>query len=128
MPLIIPETTLYPGYSEPWWQNPYQVTTEPTVALRPQYHKTTYLNWAIDADRRKDTVGIALERLKPLQTRFDAIAVTGMSGVTIGSVLAHELHKHLLLVRKSNAIEKSHASDSVEGPLDWTPRARYLIC
>lgn len=87
-------------------------------------------HYAVDAGWRKICVDQAIHHLRPLAHQFDAIAVRGMSGATVGAIIAHALGKDLILVRKPEVgpgSEESHTRRKVEGPLNRTPLARYLI-
>ncbi len=53
---------------------------------------------------------------------FDAIAFRGMSGALVAPLLAHKLHKTLIMVRKEN--DSTHAMRLVEGD---RAAERYLI-
>jgi adenine/guanine phosphoribosyltransferase-like PRPP-binding protein len=59
----------------------------------------------------KEAVNRALEQLKG--KRYDAIAVRGVSGAVVGSIVAARKNKQLIVVRKQNVI--SHAAYQVEG-------------
>jgi len=71
-----------------------------------------YMLTAVDADRRKDRLREIVELLGDVH--FDAIAVRGMSGATMGSIVAHLMDKDLFLVRKEG--ERTHSSRRLEGP------------
>lgn len=59
-----------------------------------------------------------------LKSKFqlDAIAVSGMSGVVIGSVVAHKLGINLIVIRKRN--ERCHSVNKVE----YVGRVKYYEC
>lgn len=84
-----------------------------------------YLHGALDSEARIRIVDSGLAILRTWETPFEAVAVRGFSGATVGAILAHALGKALIIVRKHG--EPTHATDSVEGALDWDPLARYLI-
>ncbi len=107
-------------------------------------HKTEYNNRCVDADDRASTIRFAFDKLRKYRDHFDAIAVRGVSGLVIGSILADRLGKHLLVVRRQSDIkavgigwkddtareqytQACHSKMLVEGPLDWTPLARYIV-
>ena len=48
---------------------------------------------------------------------FDTIVVTGVSGLLIGSILAHILDKHLVVVRKDEDVSTHSQPGMVEGIL-----------
>jgi adenine/guanine phosphoribosyltransferase-like PRPP-binding protein len=72
---------------------------------------TSYLRCVLEPGRRADVVDSCIEALRG--RRFDAIAVAGVSGLTMGAILAHRLNKHLIVVRKDG--ESRHSSYEVEG-------------
>lgn len=65
-----------------------------------------YLIGAVCRNERKGVVQQCLKDLEPRAREFDAIAVCGVSGLSIGAILAHLLDKHLVVVRKDS--ESSH--------------------
>jgi adenine/guanine phosphoribosyltransferase-like PRPP-binding protein len=72
---------------------------------------TSYLNRVVDKTAFENTVCAAIRLLA--NVKFDAIAVQGNSGVSVGAVLAFLLNKNLIIVRKAN--DGSHSSLQVEG-------------
>lgn len=113
--------------------------------MRFRHHKTEYNNRCVDADDRANTIHAAFGKLRKYRDRFDAIAVRGVSGLVIGSILADRLEKHLVVVRRPEELrvrtgidwndtrareqytQACHSALMVEGPLDWTPLARYIV-
>ena len=64
-----------------------------------------------------------IANLRKSHMEFSAIAVSGVSGMVIGSIVAHLLKLRLIVVRKG--IEGSHAKFEVEGcPVD---DFRYIV-
>lgn len=85
-----------------------------------------YIHPSLHPVIRSDKVKVAVETLTPLD--IDAIAVRGMSGAIIGGAIAHALSIPIILVRKDKHSEETHHSCMhVEGPLNWSPLARYVI-
>lgn len=78
--------------------------------LRTIFDSTVQLHKAISA---------AKKIFKKSTVEFDAIAVTGVSGTTFGSILAYTLKKQLIVVRKRT--EKTHGNYICEG----TPNENY---
>lgn len=69
-------------------------------------HMETYL--PVKPDRQKEYVERCVKRLQGVQ--FDAIAFTGMSGATVAPVVAFEMGKSMIPVRKrDNAHEPNGA-------------------
>jgi len=79
------------------------------------YHDQVYV--VVD---RKAIVQDAIRHLKPIHADYDTIAVRGVSGLTVGSILAHMLQKHLIIVRKDG--ESSHGK-----PVEGVVNSRYII-
>jgi len=66
---------------------------------------------AIDCRRRDDTVRDAIHTLRKYD--FDTIAVCGVSGLLLGPILAYEMGKRLVVVRKKD--DSSHSCSMIEG-------------
>jgi adenine/guanine phosphoribosyltransferase-like PRPP-binding protein len=96
------------------------------VERRTGRHISDYLHGAIDPELRQRNVEHGVSYLQEVD--FDAIAVTGFSGISMGAILADRLGKALLFVRKGRDAEEAHSCHDVEGPLDWAPKlARYVV-
>lgn len=74
---------------------------------KPQYKHSDYSGVFLEKDRIKYAVPRICAVLR--KHRFESIAVQGMSGATIGSIVAYELGKTICLVRKMN--DPSHGVD-----------------
>jgi orotate phosphoribosyltransferase len=70
-------------------------------------------------DRREQTIQLAAEVLKDHD--FDTIAVSGVSGLLLGPILAYMLDKNLIVVRKDG--DSSHSNYLIEG----TCGRKYVI-
>ena len=84
----------------------------------------------LDPSSRADIVKKVLDRLKPHEQDFDAIAFRGLSGSTVASILADRLGKNLIAVRKDGEPSYS-ASRQIEHnfPSKTTPsEVRWIIC
>ena len=81
-----------------------------------------YLNKVIIDKYRINIIDKALKVLKPFEDKFDSIAFRGMSGATIAPILAHLLHKNLIICRKNK--KECHSKIKVEQPLTYK---KYLI-
>lgn len=77
----------------------------------------TYLHGALALPKLLECLRNAKKRLKGVE--FDAVAVTGVSGIAFGAVLAFALKKHLVVVRKEES-PPSHSWKPVEGPVKVT--------
>jgi adenine/guanine phosphoribosyltransferase-like PRPP-binding protein len=81
---------------------------------------SAHMKKLLDPSKRQNTLQWLVDILKPYVDEFDAIAVSGASGMLLASV-ADLLHKNIILVRKQR--DDSHSIQSVEGPRD----GRYII-
>lgn len=86
------------------------------MAKRHSIH-TGYLGHLESPDTLNEKVCEILQFLRDDPRDFDAIVVTGLSGMVLGSIIAHQLGKQLTIVRKKPREESSHASYIVEGLL-----------
>ncbi len=84
----------------------------------------SYLSDVTHAGTRARRVAQAIEDLTPVFAEAGdiTIAVRGMSGATIGAIVAHHFKANLLIVRKGEAC---HSTADVER--DWAPPGRYII-
>jgi adenine/guanine phosphoribosyltransferase-like PRPP-binding protein len=84
--------------------------------------RSSYLYRALEAKCRREVVEDTCAVLR--KHTFDAIAVSGFSGTTVGSAVAHCLDKALIIVRKGRDYEQSHASDY---PVEGMRGGRYVV-
>lgn len=75
--------------------------------------RSSHLSYLDDADTLRERVDRTVRLLEPHADRFDSIAVQGLSGVTVGSIVAYRMRKRLIIVRKDET--KSHREVMVEG-------------
>lgn len=73
----------------------------------------SYLKDFFDVKQRTKIVDTAVKKLKRIKSKFDAIAFSGMSGALMAPIVAHELGKRVIAVRKPD--EKPHSSHRTEG-------------
>lgn len=66
-----------------------------------------------DKDRR-NLVDFAHEKMKRIEDQFDFIAVRGISGVLLGSILADRLNKTIAILRKPH--DDTHSRHPIELP------------
>lgn len=78
-----------------------------------------YLTDVLDVTTRRKTIDKTISDLRGIE--FETIAVRGVSGLLIGSIVALEMNKVLAIVRKPG--EGTHSFYSVEG----APTGRYII-
>lgn len=94
------------------------------LMLKPKYeHKIvcgSYLTAVLDPDQRRRTVDHVIRNLAGVE--FDAIAFRGLSGSLIAPIVAMEMGKTLLAVRKG---EFSHSGRIVEG--DYNARTYVIV-
>jgi adenine/guanine phosphoribosyltransferase-like PRPP-binding protein len=87
----------------------------------------SYFDEVLDSQKRKNQVQKAIEILSLFE--FSHIVVRGISGITMGSVLAYALNKHLIVLRKTK--KDSHTDTLVEDPHyeneNWSNQFKYLI-
>ena len=81
-----------------------------------------YLREALSPPAARDTIEKAVQEIRPYAAKFDAIAVTGSSGLLIGPTVAYLLQKGVILVRKPGT--STHSSRRVEGDDIYK---RYII-
>jgi adenine/guanine phosphoribosyltransferase-like PRPP-binding protein len=103
-----------------WEKTEMTAVAEPT-AKSGHSVESSYLDRVVEPSRRKETIEKCVEILIPIQDEFDSIVATGISGVTIGSILAHRFDKSFVFIRKDS--EKSHSCYAVEG----NPGYRFLV-
>jgi len=69
-----------------------------------------------------------MRELQPVRTQFDAIVVSGLSGVIPGAIVALRLKKQLVVIRKDD--DKTHGA-AVEGVgylmEDFKPNQPYIV-
>jgi len=82
---------------------------------------SSHLQEVLDPNSRAGILGWVLDHLKEHVDEFDAIAVSGSSGLLVGPCVADLLQKNIILVRKP--VDDTHSSEVVEGPKD----GRYII-
>jgi adenine/guanine phosphoribosyltransferase-like PRPP-binding protein len=83
---------------------------------------TSYLEKVLNPIKRNRTVAKLIEKIYDSKIQFDAIAVRGISGVSIGTVIAYEFDKPLIIVRKTG--DKTHSDRKTEGIVDFNT---YII-
>jgi len=93
------------------------------VSFRAAQHMEGFLDPKIRNRRIKGALEVIKFREKHHGDTFDAIAYRGASGAIIASIIAHQLKKPLILVRKPEDT-KGHSPYSLEGPKSVK---RYLI-
>jgi hypothetical protein len=79
--------------------------------------QTSYLQQLFDFDKTEIVIK-AFKKAKEI-AKFDAIVVTGVSGVGLGSVISHATKTPMLIVRKKT--DNSHSGYKLEGhqQSDW---------
>lgn len=87
-----------------------------------------YLKSIFDVKLRNRTVAAIVKILKTNRVKYDTIAVSGVSGITVGSMVAFHLKKRLAIVRKKSDV--THSWITVEhSPSSKTKGkfSRYII-
>ena len=86
---------------------------------------SSYLNKVLNRAERKLVIATAVRKLRKIKDKFDAIAVTGSSGLLIGPAVADKLDKELILVRKDK--DNSHSCLAIEHDGISQLDVRYII-
>ena len=87
----------------------------------------SYFNRALN-DLRDETISEIVSFLTPLSDTFDAIAFRGLSGAVVAPIIAYEMDKKLIPVRKPKTDEDNHSGATVEAPpFGEGERKRILI-
>ena len=84
--------------------------------MRPRYGMALYLRRALNPALRLSAMRSAVRTLKPFVASgtVDALAVTGVSGLIFGAILADRLKLDLIVVRKPSDTKK-HSNRNIEG-------------
>lgn len=61
---------------------------------------------------RKNLIDCAYQKMKRIEDQFDFIAVRGISGVLLGSIMADRLNKKIAIVRKGG--DDTHSHEKIE--------------
>ena len=88
----------------------------------PNIDAVCYLDPALDPATRRDIFNKVIYSLRDRAVEFDAFACRGLSGMLVAPIVAVEMHKTLLVVRKSDT--DNHSSRMVEGDVG---ARRYVI-
>lgn len=86
-----------------------------------EYTSCTWLQPLLNCSDRAKVVERTLQELKPHDDKFTAIACTGYSSSLISSIIANEMNKDLIVVRKES--DSRHSGHLVEGPKS----AKYIF-
>jgi orotate phosphoribosyltransferase-like protein len=83
-----------------------------------------YLECALDPRLRRAVIEVSLRRLRKLKkiTKFNTLAVRGISGLAVGSILSHQLKCNLTVVRSTKAC---HSIRDAEGYIKGD--GKYII-
>ncbi len=80
-----------------------------------------YLRFVVNPELRKSAVQRTLRAIR--KERFDTIAVRGVSGLTVGAIIAHRRKVGLAVIRKASDLT-THSPHDIETPLNVS---RYII-
>lgn len=75
-----------------------------------------YLPHVTSTQLLRKAADICIKALEPIKDKFGSIAVRGVSGITVGTIVALEMEKGLVIIRKPH--EQSH-SGMIVGALGW---------
>jgi adenine/guanine phosphoribosyltransferase-like PRPP-binding protein len=84
-----------------------------------------YLEGVFDPKKLSGIVNRIVSTLRPLQ--YDAIAMSGMSGALVGSIVANRLGKPMMLVRKPHEEKFSHSRQKIESGVQHNRPICYVI-
>lgn len=102
------------------------INTMRANTIRTRTINADYLSIMFDADRRANylrKIKAAVAWFEEHHEPFQFIAVCGVSGISVGSLVAHHLGKQLLIVRKADDTS-THSSNRIEGLTineQWSP-------
>jgi phosphoribosylpyrophosphate synthetase len=83
----------------------------------------SYLQNSFNRKEQDKTIVMVRDLIKERQLKFDNFIVTGVSGITMGAIMARELNKGLTIVRKVS--DNSHSSYNVEN-FQWDKSYIFL--
>lgn len=86
---------------------------------------STYIEEVITKHIQKELVKQCVTKIKEEFGNIDAIVVTGLSGLIIGSAVSIKTGKQLVVVRKPR--DESHACVEVEGLINLGRSFKYVI-
>ena len=86
-----------------------------------------HIRTAVNHVIRAETVREMKKKIEDSGVQYDAIAVCGVSGISVGSILSYLLGKPMLIVRKKD--DKCHSSFRVEMNIQFHSRelVNYII-
>jgi|GEM_PF-3535441 len=87
-------------------------TMERRLGTHDPNYQSSYLNYALETHRMKQTIRLAEDALRGIHDHFQAFAFRGLSGALIAPLLAVHFDKTLIAVRKK---ERCHGSSLVLG-------------
>lgn len=108
--LASPASSQVPVFDEKAWRE--QIAAE---ALKPRMRCASHLDPLLKIEQREMTIERMRDLMIPHEDKFDAIAVTGVSGALVGMPIAMALGKRLVVVRKKRGEEARHSYHDVEG-------------
>jgi len=84
-----------------------------------------YLSVMLNPSCAAARLDMVMEQIEKSKIQFDSIACRGVSGLLCAPILAHKLHKHLIVVRKG---EDRHSSFDTEYEVPgYDGQTRYII-
>lgn len=81
----------------------------------PSYNQSGHFASVLPREKADLTIRESLRLLRNSNIDFDTFVFCGLSGALLAPILAYEMSKHLLMVRKCGGNDGSHSSAWVEG-------------
>jgi adenine/guanine phosphoribosyltransferase-like PRPP-binding protein len=80
-----------------------------------KYDHAYYRRWLIQRKSADECIEQSIKLLRRIEDKFDTIAFIGTSGALCAPIIARELGKELIVVRKESDYKNSHSPKRVEG-------------
>jgi adenine/guanine phosphoribosyltransferase-like PRPP-binding protein len=91
-------------------------------AIGPVYQYPSHLRPAMNREERRETVEACIQKLR--QYEFDTLAFSGISGVSIGFILAQLMDKEVISVRQPGVRRRAGSQYNEEG---YRHALKYVI-
>lgn len=88
----------------------------------PAYQYPTHLRPAMNREERKETIEACIEKLS--REEFDTLAFSGISGSSIGFILAHMMNKEVISVRQPEVKRRAGNQYTEEG---YRHALKYIV-
>ena len=81
--------------------------------MKKKIQASGHFRRVLTSELLKEIVAESVEQLSTLD--FDTLAFIGLSGATVAPIIAHQMGKELLMVRKNGGQDNSNSSQWIEG-------------